>query len=137
MSGQRTSRTSFSGGRSDLPGATPGLDARTGQARQAFDESRDPAIAAQRADLAKTEAQRRASQMVTQDRPKPVQRPSPALACGPDGASFNARWQAERQNAANDADRQARKAAFKTRRQVQSQTRTRSHQRSKGDDHER
>ena len=94
-------------------------------------------IAAQRADLARTEAERRASQMVTQDRPKPVQRPSPALAHGPDGSSFNARWQAERRDAANDADRQARKADFKAKRQAQSPSRTRSHEFNRGGQHDR
>lgn len=132
-----TKRTSYSAGRTDLPGQASGLDARQGELRRSFEDSRDPMIAAQRADLAKTEAQRRASQMVKQDRPKPVQRPSPALSHGPDGASFNARWQAERRDAANDADREARKANFKAKRQAPSQSRTRSHERSKGDSHER
>lgn len=136
-----TTRTSFSAGRTDLPGQASRLDARRGELRQSFETIRDPMIAAQRADLAKTEAERRASQMVKQDRPRPVQRPSPALAHGPDGTSFNARWQAERQNAANDAarqsDRDARKANFKAKRQAQSHIRNRSHEINKGDQHER
>ena len=145
MTGQTPSRTSFSAGRSDLPGTTPSLDNRRGELRPSFEANSDPAKAAQRADLAKTEAQRRASQMVKQDRPQPVQRPRPALALGPDGTSFNARWQAERRDAANDAarnanadaDRATRKAAFKAQRQTQTQTRTRSHQPQRGDRHDR
>lgn len=137
MSGQTPSRTSFSAGRSDLPGEASRLDTKRGELRQSFETNRDPMIAAQRADLAKTEAERRASQMVKQDRPKPVQRPSPALAHGPDGTSFNARWQAERRDAANDAARKARKADFKAKRQAQSPSRTRSHEFNKGDQHDR
>lgn len=136
-----STRTPFSAGRTDLPGQASGFETRRNELRHAFEESRDPMIAAQRADLAKTEAQRRDSQMVKQDRPKPVQRPSPALAHGPDGSGFNARWQAERQSAANDAardaDRDARKADFKAKRQAQSPSRTRSHELRKGDNHER
>lgn len=137
MSKQAPSRTSFSAGRTDLPGEATALDARRGELRAEFEKNRDPVIAAQRADLAKTEAERRGSQMVKQDRPKPVQRPSPALAHGPDGTSFNARWQAERRDADKDADRNARKATFKAKRQGQSHTRNRSHDISKGDQHER
>ncbi|WP_420331715.1 hypothetical protein [Oceanicaulis alexandrii] len=137
MSKQAPSRTSFSAGRSDLPGEASKLESRRGELRAEFEKNRDPMIAAQRADLAKTEAERRASQMVKQDRPKPVQRPSPALAHGPDGTSFNARWQAERRDAAKDADRNARKAAFKAKRQSQSTSRNRSHDIKKGDQHER
>lgn len=123
----------FSSGRSDLPGQTSRFEARRGELRQSFDANRDPMIAAQRADLAKTEAERRASQMVKHDQPKPVQRPSPALAHGPDAASFNARWQGER----DAANREARKANFKAKRQTPSQSRTRSQQLKKGDRHER
>jgi len=137
MTGQTPSRTSFSAGRSDLPGTTPSLDNRRGELRPSFEGSSDPAKAAQRADLAKTEAQRRAAQMVKQDRPQPVQRPRPALALGPDGMSFDARWEAERSQAANDAARAARKAAFKAQRQTQAQTRTRSQQPQRGDRHDR
>jgi hypothetical protein len=121
-----TSRPSFAAGRSDLPGATPSLDTRAGELRQSFERNRDPMIAAQRADLAKTEAERRASQMVKHDQPKPVQRPSPALAHGPDAASFNARWQGER----DAANREARKAAFKAQRIEQSKPRTVKRERS-------
>jgi len=78
----------------------------------AFEQSRDPSIAAQTADQTKTEAQRRQSFMVKQDRPQPVQRPSPTLALGPDGAAFNARWEKEQ----SSADRQTRKAEFMAKR---------------------
>ncbi|WP_394693124.1 hypothetical protein [Hyphobacterium sp.] len=108
-----TKHTSFAAGRGDLPGGsfTP---PRAPVLGASFETSRDPMIAAQHADLQKSEAERRASQMVANDRPKPVQRPSPALAHTPDGEAFNARWRAEQDAASRDA----RKAEFKARRQT-------------------
>lgn len=70
-----------------------------------------------KAQFAHSNAPQRGSHMVRQDQPKPVHRPSQALAQDADRGAFNARWQAERQNAANDAGRQARKAEFKAARQ--------------------
>lgn len=116
-----------------LPGERTGFEASAPDLRGAFDQNRDPFIAAQRADLSKTEAQRRASQMVKDDRPKPVQRPGPALAQGPDGAAFNARWRAEQAV----ASREARKAEFKADRRAQSQFRAHTQNHEKGDAHER
>jgi len=98
----------------NLPGAQPSAEANSPSVRQAFDQNRDPSIAAQTADQIKTEAQRRQSFMVKRDRPHPVQRPSPSLALGADSAAFNARWEKER-NAA-DANRDALKAQFKAKR---------------------
>jgi len=60
------------------------------------------------------------STMVKQDQPKPAPRPSPSLSAGPDAAAFNARWQAERDN----ADKAARRAKFIAQRKTQSQTRS-------------
>lgn len=54
----------------------------------------------------------RGSNMVKQDKPKPVQRPSPALALGSDALAFNAKWETERKTALADQSRAARKAAF-------------------------
>jgi len=92
----------------NLPGTAPSAQAKAPDARRAFDQNRDPSIAAQLADKTKTEAQRREAFMVARDRPQPVQRPSPALAHGSDAAAFNTRWKAER----DVANREARNAAF-------------------------
>jgi hypothetical protein len=56
--------------------------------------------------------------MVGNDHPQPVLRPSPALACGPDAASFNARWANERR----DASKAQRKAEYEQSRLSTSQT---------------
>lgn len=87
--------------RADLPGGEPRFYASAPKAQDAFDNARDPLIAAQKRDMGKSEAQRRfeltrrdesGSRMVQQDRPKPVLKPSPALAMGSDRAAFNRAW---------------------------------------------
>ncbi|MEL6709046.1 MAG: hypothetical protein AAFP79_12260 [Pseudomonadota bacterium] len=45
-------------------------------------------------------AERREAFMVARDRPEPVLRPEPSLAAGVDAQSFNQRWEAEREAAA-------------------------------------
>lgn len=75
---------------------------------------------------------RRESVMVKRDKPKPVLRPAPHIAAGPDRTAFNQTWNNERQSARTNAapvkqaapDREARKAAFKAKRRAQAQTRT-------------
>lgn len=92
--------------RADLPGGEPRFYASAPQSREAFDKARDPLIAAQKRDLGKSEAQRRfelsrrsdsgqhdqGSGMIRREQPKPVLKPSPALAMGPDRAAFNRAW---------------------------------------------
>lgn len=56
------------------------LYTRAGSARAAFDSE---------------SAQRRESLMVKRQQPKPVLRPGPALARGPDKTAFNAQWAEE------------------------------------------
>lgn len=87
---------------------------------EAFNKSRN---------AAQPPSQTKGSGMVANDRPKPVQRPSPALAHGVDACTFNARWEAERKAALADQDRAARKAAFMAARTNTSQTRTRARNR--------
>lgn len=96
--------------RADLPGGEPSFYASAPKARESFDNARDPLIAAQKRDLGKSEAQRRfelsrrqdsGSDMIRRDQAKPVLKPSPALAMGPDRAAFNRAWSSE--------DRSARK----------------------------
>jgi hypothetical protein len=71
---------------------------RAGSARAAFD--------AQRASEEQERAARRESFMVKRQQPKPVLRPSPSLALGPDGTSFNMQWNDERVQARpRDRDR--------------------------------
>ena len=81
--------------------------------RQAFKESRDATSA-------------RPASMVSQDRPRPVPRPSPGMARETDAAAFNARWQAEKAA----ADKANRRAAFLAKRKAQAKSRTRSRSRS-------
>lgn len=96
--------------RADLPGGEPNFYASAPKARETFDNVRDPLIAVQKRDLGKSEAQRRfelsrrsdqGSDMIRRDQAKPVLKPSPALAMGPDRAAFNRAWSSE--------DRSARK----------------------------
>lgn len=96
--------------RADLPGGEPSFYASAPKARETFDNARDPLIAVQKRDLGKSEAQRRfelsrrqdsGSDMIRRDQAKPVLKPSPALAMGPDRAAFNRAWSSE--------DRSARK----------------------------
>lgn len=106
-----TGRGSYSyANRADLPGGEPSFYASAPKARETFDNARDPLIAAQKRDLGKSEAQRRfeltrrqdsGSDMIRRDQAKPVLKPSPALAMGPDRAAFNRAWSSE--------DRSARK----------------------------
>jgi hypothetical protein len=94
--------------RADLPGGEPGFYASAPKTREAFDNARDPLIAAQNRDAGKSEAQRRfelsrreslGSSMVERDQPKPVLKPSPALSMGPDRAAFNRAWSDEHRSA--------------------------------------
>lgn len=102
--------------RADLPGGEPGFYASAPKARDAFDNARDPLIAAQKRDMDKSEAQRRfeltrrdesGSRMVQQDQPKPVLKPSPALSMGPDRLAFTRAWTDEHR-AARKRDQDAR-----------------------------
>ncbi len=105
---------------SDLPGQRPNMDAQGGKAQKAFTQNRDPYTARQLTDAGKTEAERRRENvMVKRQQPKPVLRPSPALAYGPDKAAFNQAWQNEQDRADQEAahsssetTRADRKAAF-------------------------
>ena len=101
-----TGKGSFSyANRHDLPGGEPDFYARTPQAGREFDNNRDPLIARQNADMEKSESRRRfeltrksserGSDMVGRHAPKPVLKPSPALAFGADRAAFNRQWQRE------------------------------------------
>lgn len=90
--------------RADLPGGEPSFYAAAPKSREAFDNARDPMIAAQNRDMGKSEAQRRfelsrrtnsGSDMIRRDQPKPVFKPSPALSMGPDRAAFNRAWSDE------------------------------------------
>lgn len=129
------SRTSYAWQhRSELPGPRSSLDqART--TTPSFEPARDPLRARAMADLDRSEAERRGSDMVRSERPHPVLRPSPVLSLGADRAAFNARWDRELENAkrrAEDADRAARREAFKAmRRSAKPIARTRTGGRSK------
>lgn len=82
----RSTRLSHAHERTDLRADNP-LYERAGSLRAAFDTKREGEDAER--------AVRRESFMVKRERPKPVLRPSPALALGPDGAAFDARWNSE------------------------------------------
>ncbi len=73
-----------------LPSSRPQMDTRKGQAKTAFNQSRDPSSAQQ------GKAARRESFMVKRQQPKPTLRPAPHLSRGADAAAFNAAWQAEK-----------------------------------------
>lgn len=122
--------------RHDLPGAPSQLDA-IAPARAGFDRGEGQAsggtAAAQSSDAAR-EA-RRQSFMVERSRPAPVLRPGPQLSLGADRAAFNDRWAREAEEARDHAakrsnDRDARFAAFMAERTAQSQSPTRSFNRS-------
>ena len=94
--------------RANLPGGEPSFTASAPKARDDFDNARDPLIATQKRDLGKSEAQRRfeltrregqGSDMIRRDQPKPVLKPSPALAMGPDRAAFSRAWWDEHRTA--------------------------------------
>lgn len=77
--------------------------------RNSFDRNRDPMIAKQMDDLAKSEAERRQEQakgdgrgsgMVGQDKPAMHHRPPPAMRRGVDQSAFQGRWLAEQRDAA-------------------------------------
>jgi len=68
----------------------------------------------------KADSPSRGSTMVQRDQPKPVFRPSPSLARDAEREAFNSRWQMERES----ADREARKAKFKAKRNGQHLKRT-------------
>jgi len=135
----------------NLPGPPPKAQSTAPEIRNEFDQNRDPYIALQKADLNKSEAERRReasarterrdSFMVARDQPKPTLRPGTHMAYGPDRAAFDQRWESQRQAAspapAQDLSaREDRKAAFLKARNEQPQTRekTQTHNR-KGDDH--
>lgn len=106
--------------RADLPGSVPRFYQSAPPSREAFDNARDPLIAAQKRDLGKSEAQRRfelsrrsdsgshdqGSGMIRREQPRPVLKPSPALSMGPDRAAFNRAWWDEHR-AARKKDRDA------------------------------
>ncbi len=90
--------------RADLPGGEPNFYQSAPPSREAFDNARDPLIAAQKRDLGKSEAQRRfelsrrsdeGSGMIRREQPKPVLKPSPALSMGTDRVVFNRAWSDE------------------------------------------
>lgn len=107
--------------RPDLRAGNPLYD-RAGSTRCAFEPARCPLHARALLDAGRREAARRrtaigeamgeagdraarrGSFMVRRQQPKPVPRPSPSLALGPDRAAFDAQWTREL--------RAARKAAF-------------------------
>lgn len=108
---------SWSGRQADLPGRTStGPEHRAAPLAPGFERQADPQKASRRADLTRTEFDRRTdiaalarqkrqsdaqtqtgrqSQMVREDHPRPMLKPSPALAHGPDRAAFNQRWKQE------------------------------------------
>jgi len=126
-----------------LPGSPPKAQNTAPRVQEAFDKNRDSTIARQKADLNKSEferrresptrEQRREAFMIKRDQPKPSLRPGPQLARGPDRTAFNQRWQAEQQaaKALNHRAREDRKTAFLKARneQTQSHTKTRNHSR--------
>jgi len=123
-----------------LPGSPPKAQGAAPKVREAFDNSRDSTIARQKADLNKSESERRRESptreqrregfMVKRDQPKPSLRPGPQLARGPDRTAFNQNWQNERQ-AATGTPREDRKAAFLKARneQTHSHSKTQTHTR--------
>jgi|GEM_PF-666959 len=113
------SRLSHAHERPELRADNP-LYERTGSARAAFE--------ARRVREENEGAARRESFMVQRQQPRPVLRPSPRLAFGPDGAAFDVQWEAERRQAARQArrveqhfsegsERAARREAFMAERQ--------------------
>lgn len=72
------------------PWMKPEVQARVPDMNGAFDRANDP-----RANLGVVQSQ--GSRMVEQDAPRPVPRPSPAIAAGVDAQNFNQRWNAERE----------------------------------------
>ncbi|MEM9619381.1 MAG: hypothetical protein AAF936_15610 [Pseudomonadota bacterium] len=112
---QKTSRMSYSYTQRDkLPGAQPAMYSASPEVGMNFQNERDPLIAAQTADLKKTEAQRRESFMVKRQKPQPVLRPSPRFAFGPDRNVFNAQLAAERLEAARFNKKTAREEGRKS-----------------------
>jgi len=108
-------RTSYAfTNRADLPG-NHGLPERLNRPAPAFEQARNgPAVSAARP-----------SNMVAKDQPRPVPRPSPAIALETDRAAFNGAWAQE--------GCEARRAAFKeARRQEASQGRQRGVRRQFG-----
>jgi len=128
---------------SNLPGSPPKMQGAAPKVREAFDKNRDSTIARQKADLNKSEferrresptrEQRREAFMIKHDQPKPSLRPGPQLARGPDSSAFNARWENEHRAASKQAvnAKQMRKDSFMKARQEQAQshTKTRTHNR--------
>ena len=98
--------------RTSLPGHEPRAFKAAPDMGRAFELNRDPLVRRQWEEARKSEAQRRGSDMVRQDAPRPAPRPKPSLARTPEGQVFAERWQAERA-AASKAERKA--AFFKAR----------------------
>ena len=90
MSDRNPSRLSHAHERPDLRADNPMYE-RAGSAQTAFEASSKGEDAER--------AARRDSFMVKRQEPKPVLRPSPSLALGPDGAAFDAQWNEERRRA--------------------------------------
>lgn len=136
------SRLSYTHERPDLFGGSP-LYGKTPMLTQSFGKQRCPLHAKQLKDLSKNEAERRreletfkakrrGSEMIKKDRPKPVAKPSPQMAFGPDSATFNAAWASERRSARRaarleeaqgDHESLTEKQAFKIKRRAEAKTR--------------
>ncbi len=103
-----SSRLSYSHEKPEFRQLNP-LYAKANSITMSFEIERDPNRALQLRDMNKTEAERRRenaerikrrnSFMVKRQKPKPVLRPSPALAYGPDRAAFNSEWKQEQRQA--------------------------------------
>lgn len=99
VSDQPPTRLSHAHERAELRADNP-LYERAGSARDAFD--------AQRAKEETERAARRESFMVKRQQPVPVLRPTRSLALGPEGAAFDAEWNAECRQARPAAGKQDR-----------------------------
>lgn len=82
MTDKGSTRASFTHERADLRADNP-LYERAGRVRPTFEASAERAA-------------RRESFMVKRQQARPILRPSPSLALGPDGAAFDQQWDEER-----------------------------------------
>ncbi|MCB1682368.1 MAG: hypothetical protein KDI65_10605 [Alphaproteobacteria bacterium] len=94
--------------RDNLPGGQPSFYENAPDTGKSFQYARDPLIAAQHADMNKSEHQRRFEamcrgpqnlSMVEREQPRPEHRPPPPLAMGADRAAFQRRWSQEQERA--------------------------------------
>jgi len=86
---QRTGTSYAHQNRQSLPGNTSKVENNKTPVRRDFNRA-----SAGKPDLER--AKRRQAFMVKRDRPKPVLRPGPHIAAGPDKAAFNTAWEKER-----------------------------------------